>query len=94
MLYTVGRADLYDPQMRAGVAVKLGRRTVDGVVKHGGWVWQSADDARRFLTKRAGDEPRKVYVVLAEWHLDTYDASGEPTRCLLRDAHIIGEVPG
>lgn len=44
--------------------------------------------------RTGGGEPRKVYVVLAEWHLDTYAAPGEPTRCLLRDAHIIGEAPG
>lgn len=92
MIYTVGLAERYDPMLRVGMAVKLGRREANGAVQHGGWVWQTPEEARRYLLTRREGALRKVYAVLAEWHLDTYEAAGEPTRCLLRDAHIIAEV--
>lgn len=85
MIYTVGLIAKYDPEVAAGTAVKAGRRAG----QHGGWVWRTAAEARAYIAGRGSLATRRVYGVLADWDADTYEAPGEPTRCLARSARVV-----
>jgi hypothetical protein len=94
MIYTVGLKDKYEQRIDQGTALKAGpHNDAQGKYQHGGWVWQSAEEARAFLRSRKGGELREVYAVMAEWELDTMVVPGQPTRCLTRDAIVFRLAP-
>lgn len=89
MLYTVGLVAKYEKAIDAGGAMKLGQRNEGGRAMHGGWVWKSREEAQAYIDAQLSVARRAVYGVEADWERDTYEAPGEPTRCLLRDAPIV-----
>lgn len=85
MVYTVGLIAIYEPLLDAGPIPKLGRRPG----YHGGWVWRTPEEAWQYLKLRNSLQERRVYAVDADWDADTYEAPGQPTRCLIRDAAVV-----
>lgn len=85
MIYTVGLIEKYEAAIDAGVAVKKGR----GAGYEGGQVWQTAAEAQAFLAARQSEHNRRVYLVMADWDLDTAPVPGASHRFLLRDAVVL-----
>ncbi|MHA1548522.1 MAG: hypothetical protein ACTSYE_06280, partial [Alphaproteobacteria bacterium] len=81
MIYTVGLTHKYERELARGPLRKLGpQRQADGNMYPGGWVWQSAADAKAYLVERKSTSIRSVYGVEADWERDTSEAPGKTYR--------------
>ena len=90
MLYTIGLIEKYEVEISAGTAIKGGPHLdQQGLRRLGGWVWQTQEEAHRYLISRGEQGNRAVYGVMAEWEIDAIPVAGEPTRCLTRDALVV-----
>lgn len=91
MIYCIGLRMRYENAFAAAAPViKTGRAVGDdGRPYPGGWVWQSAEDARRFIAVNGLFATHDVYGVLADWERDTELGDGEQTRRLIRDAEVV-----
>ncbi len=90
MIYCVGLRLKYDKAFAAGPVIKRGRGVdSDGRSYPGGWVWQSADDARRFIDAKGLFATHEVYGVIADWERDAEWADGEGGGRLIRDAEVV-----
>jgi hypothetical protein len=85
MIYTIGIRLKYERAFAAGPVVKLGGS--DGY--SGGFVFATADDARRFLDAKGLSGTHMVMGVEADWDRDTKAEAGEPWRRLVRDAAVV-----
>jgi hypothetical protein len=63
MIYTVGRKDIYDPEFE---------KRPKGITKcKGGSVWESLEKAQSYLNRTNQAGAFGIYVIEANWHLDT-----------------------
>ena len=87
MIYSIGIRLKYDRAFAGGTPViKLGLGD-DGYA--GGFVWQTAEEATRFLAAKGLSFTHVVMGVLADWETDTEQHPGEPYRHLTREAEFV-----
>ena len=95
MAFTIGRTSCYD---RSLPATKLGHRPD----YPGGWVWQTADEAKAFLRddlqrQVPGWDPATFSVYVLElptsWWADVGGIGPDGVHHLLNDARVVGKVP-
>jgi hypothetical protein len=91
MIYCIGMRAKYERAFAAAAPViKRGRGVGgDGRPYPGGWVWQSVEDARRFIALKGLFATHDVYGVLADWQRDAEAGEGDVTRRLIRDAEVV-----
>ena len=85
MIYTIGIRLKYERAFAAGPVVKLGMSGDYG----GGFVFATADEARKFLEAKGLTGTHIVMGVEADWNRDTKAEPGEPYRRLVRDATVV-----
>jgi hypothetical protein len=90
MIYTIGIRLKYERAFTAGPVVKRGRgKNSDGTPYPGGFVFATAEDAKRFLASKGLTGTHTVMGALADWDRDTATQDGEPYRRLTRDAELV-----
>jgi hypothetical protein len=91
MIYSVGLNIRYGPALASGQKVIKQGRGVDAKGKPypGGFVFETVEDARRFLDAKGLAATHTIFGVLADWDRDTEEAPGEPFRRLTRDAEVV-----
>lgn len=86
MIYCIGLTVRYEAAL-AGAATPVKRGGDAGYA--GGWVWETAADAWRFIAANGLTFTHSVYGLGADWERDTATVDGHSYRRLLRDAPIL-----
>jgi hypothetical protein len=90
MIYTIGIRMKYERAFAAGPVVKRGRsENSDGTLYLGGFAFETADEARRFLALKGLTGTHIVMGMLADWDRDTAIHDGKPYRHVVRDAELV-----
>jgi hypothetical protein len=90
MIYCIGMRMKYEQAFAAGPVVKQGRGAdATGRPYPGGWVWQTVEEAERFIAANGLTATHDVYGVLADWRADTEPGSGNGANRLIRDAGVV-----
>ena len=86
MIYTIGKAEIYDEILEAGGPPLLKRGRADGY--EGGSVWRDLESAQRAAAQRPGF---KAYGVDAEWD-ETEAPDVDPEMHYLLRSAVIGQL--
>ena len=91
MIYCIGRRPEYEQAFARGAPVMKRGQGIDsdGREYPGGWVWRSAEEARRFIAANGLNATHDVFGVLADWEHDTNASQGGNARRLTRDAALV-----
>ena len=89
MIYSVGIRLKYERAFAAGPVRKLGKSVDQRGDYAGGFVFRTAEDARRFLDEKGLTGTHMIVGVRADWVEDTEEAAGQPYRRLTRDAELV-----
>jgi hypothetical protein len=90
MIYSIGIRLKYERAFAAAAARKEGRRVnPDGTPYPGGFVFRTADDARRFLAEKGLTGTHMVMGVNADWDRDAEAELNRPYRRLIADADLV-----